>query len=317
MASYAIMRVQKLKTNTAVRGSLKHAFRAIDTPNADSSKLGENSHYGAGSVGEGMNAYKGLLPEKVRKNGVRCLEYLMTASPEKMQEMSREQQDAYFNDCKQWLEDMHGKEQVFYAGVHRDETTPHMYAYVVPLSQERDQEGNLVKPGKLNAREFIGGSSRRMSELQDEFAEKVGKAHDMERGVKGSKAKHKAIKTYYAELDSLEVGVEALKQPRMLQKGVFINKVETKQDVIDRVAQKAGELSHGATRLNQQVKEKNETISAMNERLKDLEAIERLPAEEKEQIKATAVMKAQEIKEAEAKKRPSRRSKRRSNSVER
>ena len=167
--NYAILRVQKLKTNTQVRGSLKHAFRAQNTPNADPSREDQNTHIGADSVQTAMEAYKEKLPEKVRKNGVRCIEYLMTASPEKMTEMTKTEQDGYFESSLNWLKKKHGAENVVYAGVHRDETTPHMYAYVVPIDEK----------GKLNCRSFLGGSKHVLSELQDEFAEKVGKEHGL------------------------------------------------------------------------------------------------------------------------------------------
>jgi len=295
------MRVQKLKTNTAVRGSLKHAFRTIDTPNADPSREGENTHIGAQSQEEAMTAYKELLPDKVRKNGVRCLEYLMTASPEKMNEMNREEQDAYFKDCRAWLEDMHGKDQVFYAGVHRDETTPHMYAYVVPLSQERDDDGNLVKPGKLNAREFIGGKSTRMSELQTEFAEKVGKAHGMERGVKGSKAKHQTVKSYYRNLSDIETRADKATEPKTLHeqetkgrglvgnvKGLVNNiaykRKETSEEVIARLASEAGRLSAGAGDLQRALQRETAKTKALNKELKELDAVRSLPPAERAEI---------------------------------
>ena len=198
--NYAILRVQKLKTNTAVRGSLKHAFRDQPTPNADSSMEAENSHIGAASVEEAISKYKGKLPEKVRKNGVRCIEYLMTGSPDAIHGKTRKEQDAYFSDCLDWLKEKHGAENVVYAGIHRDETTPHMYAYVVPLSQERDDQGKLKKPGKLNCREFLGGRTK-LNEMQTDFAEKVGKRHGLERGKEGSRAKHTSIKEYYTRVN--------------------------------------------------------------------------------------------------------------------
>ena len=40
-----------------------------------------------------------------------------------------------------------GRKNVVYAGIHQDETTPHMYAYVVP----RDPES-----GRLNAKRWLG-----------------------------------------------------------------------------------------------------------------------------------------------------------------
>ena len=146
--AFAILRTQKLKAAVAVRRSLKHAFRAQDTPNADPDRLGENSHLGANSVDEAMKAFQNRLPEKIRKNGVLAIEYLITGSPDGMNSKSRHDQDAYFTDALAWLKDRHGAENLIYAGIHRDETTPHLYAYVVPLDPQ----------GKLNCRHFLGGA---------------------------------------------------------------------------------------------------------------------------------------------------------------
>ena len=43
-----------------------------------------------------------------------------------MASKSREEQDAYFRDALDWLKGRHGAENVVYAGIHRDETTPHL-----------------------------------------------------------------------------------------------------------------------------------------------------------------------------------------------
>ena len=121
--AYAILRIQKLKSPVAVMRSLKHAFREQDTPNADLERTPDNEHFGASSVRDAMSAFRARLPERFRKDAVQCVEYLMTASPEAMKGKSREQQDAYFADSLDWLKARHGAENVFYAGVHRDETT--------------------------------------------------------------------------------------------------------------------------------------------------------------------------------------------------
>ena len=120
---YAILRVQKLKSSAAVHRSMKHTFRAQDTPNADPALTPDNTHIGAQNVAEGMAAFRARLPE-VRKDAVQCVEYLMTASPEVMQAKSRDEQDAYFRDSLEWLKKRHGSENVIYAGIHRDEKTP-------------------------------------------------------------------------------------------------------------------------------------------------------------------------------------------------
>ena len=43
MASYGIFRVEKLKKLSNLRGSLMHAFREQETPNADPTRLNENT----------------------------------------------------------------------------------------------------------------------------------------------------------------------------------------------------------------------------------------------------------------------------------
>ena len=78
MSNFAILRIQKLKHGSSVRRSLQHSFREKDTPNADPERTPDNSHYGAQSVDEALAKFNARLPEKVRKNGVQCVEYLVT-----------------------------------------------------------------------------------------------------------------------------------------------------------------------------------------------------------------------------------------------
>lgn len=199
--AYAILRVQKLKSSIAVHRSMKHAFREQDTPNADAERTPENTHIGATDVREGMQAFRARLPEKFRKDAVQAIEYLVTASPEAMKEKSRAQQDAYFSSALDWLKEKHGAENVVYAGIHRDETTPHMYAYVVPRVGE-----------KLNCRAFLGGA-KALSDMQTDFALKVGLKHDLERGVKGSKSHHTTISQYYARTTTKTPEKPAIRLP--------------------------------------------------------------------------------------------------------
>ena len=183
---YAILRTQKLKSGQAVRRSLTHAFREQETPNADPERTPENSHIGAENVQEALERFNARLPDKVRKNAVLAIEYLITASPEDLHGKTRQQQDAYFDDALNFLRQKHGAENVVYAGVHRDETTPHMYAYVVPIDER----------GKLNCRAFLGGA-KALSELQTQFAQEVGQQHGLQRGIEGSKARHTTVQRYY------------------------------------------------------------------------------------------------------------------------
>lgn len=194
---------------------MKHAFREQETPNADPDRLRQNTHIGARSVAEGMAAFNAALPAKYRKDAVLAIEYLVTSSPEDMASKTREQQDQYFTDALEWLRRKHGSDQVIYAGIHRDEKTPHMYAYVVPIDPDT---------GGLNAKKWLGGA-KALNEMQTDFAEQVGAHHGLQRGIEGSRARHTTVSQFYAAIQAQEhrhgrFSAEQL-EPMVLEKRLF------------------------------------------------------------------------------------------------
>lgn len=228
MMGYAILRTQKLSHMNSIHRSLKHSFRAQDTPNADPTQTPLNTHLGASSVEEALNNVKARLntQEKIRKNAVLAIEYLITASPESMNSKSTDEQNNYFQGAIDWLKEKHGKENIAYIGVHRDEKTPHLYAYVIPIDAR----------GKLNCRSFLGGA-KALNEMQTDFAEKVGKQHGLERGIEGSKAKHQRIKQFYATLEQpTQHNIILPKERLVLKKGIFTETVESDADFALRTA---------------------------------------------------------------------------------
>ena len=303
--AFAILRTQKLKAAVAVRRSLKHAFRAQDTPNADPDRLGENSHLGANSVDEAMKAFQNRLPEKIRKNGVLAIEYLITGSPDGMNSKSRHDQDAYFTDALAWLKDRHGAENLIYAGIHRDETTPHLYAYVVPLDPQ----------GKLNCRHFLGGA-KALSQMQTDFAERVGQRHGLQRGIEGSKARHTTVRQYYAALQQETPAPLALSgqatTPRVLKKGILTSLHESPEQVAERLT--AASQAHYAPALarakrtdlaERRAKELAATAQAKETELQVLRPLaEGLPPEELEAVRRFAAeLRAEAAKRQEQERR--------------
>lgn len=183
--SYAILRAKKVKTAAALAGSMRHTFREVPVPNADP-KAPPPESIGARSTAEGLARARARWPEKRRKDAVLAIEYLVTASPEAFKRHGGTLDEGrYFNDALRWLRARHGAENVVVAAIHRDETSPHMVAYVVP----RDGE-------KLNCRKFLGGS-KAMSAMQDEFYQACGQPQGLERGIKGSKASHTTVRQFY------------------------------------------------------------------------------------------------------------------------
>ena len=189
---FAVLRVAKIKTLGNLASSAKHTFRQRETPNADPELRGANEVWIGPDSAAGMAAaWAARAPETIRKNAVHALEYLVTASPEALAAMSKDEQDGYFARRLDWLCRRHGKENVLSAVIHRDETTPHLTAMVIPLGER----------GHLNARSFTGGKVQ-LSAMQTSFAEAVSD-WGIERGIHRSGARHVSIREYYAQVTTL------------------------------------------------------------------------------------------------------------------
>lgn len=214
---FAILRTAKLKNFGGLAASGQHNFRERETQNADAERTHLNVTAGARNTAELTRAVAERLPEKRRKDAVIAIEYLITASPEHFGANWRESGEngmAYFSDALEWLKKRHGEQNIVAATIHLDESTPHMAAYVVPLT----------KDGRLSAKDFVGGRSA-LSKMQTSFAQDVGQRHGLQRGVEKSKAVHKpnaAIVPMTAERLALRQHVKEL------------------QDEIERLTQQVG-----------------------------------------------------------------------------
>lgn len=188
----AIIRTAKISSGGGISGSLSHNYRERKTLNADMKKTQFNSH-DINSMTDAKNAIMEKIPLDHRKNAVLCIEYLITASPDFF--TSKLKEDHFFEQSKRWLEERHGVDNVVTTSIHRDETTPHMIAYVVPLSWNEKK-----KKDTLNARNFLGGREK-LSEMQTSFHKKV-EYLGLERGTHKSTASHTSIKDFYSKIEN-------------------------------------------------------------------------------------------------------------------
>ncbi|BDA71518.1 plasmid recombination enzyme [Calothrix sp. PCC 7716] len=174
-----------------------HVARAHEIENADLSVKNVSLIDGANDKDIKEMFMEKIGAQKIRSNAVLAVEMLLTASPQYFRPDNPEQAGFYIQErvdnfaaaCTDWLLNRYyGK--VVQAIMHLDESTPHIHAYIVPLDSR----------GKLNARELFHGRYK-LSELLDSFARAVEHL-GIERGIKGSKAKHTDIKKYYAAVNS-------------------------------------------------------------------------------------------------------------------
>lgn len=274
--AYAIMRAKKLKTAGSVGAALQHCYRERETLNADEDRTAQNVHLVATSTDQAMGLMRDRLPEKRRKDAVLAVEYVMTASPEWWETASEGQKKAFFDRSMEWLESKYGKENIVTASIHNDELTPHLSAFVVPVTQD----------GRLSAKEFIGNRTL-MRQDQTTFAESVANL-GLERGIEGSQATHQRVKTHYgaikkADEQTLKISIRDI-EPQVLNRGIFTKNVETPEMIIGRInekltnqakemAEKASQSAHNDKRardLRKTIAEKERGLRTAQEAFKGL-----------------------------------------------
>lgn len=192
--SYAIMRLEKRNSNNIV-GMFKHNERKTENHsnediNKDLSHLNyqliECDSYKDKINQEIKDRYK--VNKSIRKDAVLCVEVLFTSDKEFFDKLTPEQEKKYFEKSVEFLKEQFGEKNVVFATVHKDETTPHLHAGFIPLTDD----------GRLNYKNFVNGREG-LIKLQNEYFEKMSKEFpELERGqnAKETRAKHIANQEY-------------------------------------------------------------------------------------------------------------------------
>ncbi len=220
--AFAIMRCAKLKGG-AITASDRHTERAMKTPNADAERT-ENNLRLRGEKGDDVKSKVEMIiadaraqtGQRIRKDAVQCVEFFFGASPEYFEKsltaeqekiqaergirqrvIDRQKELEFYRKVDEFMERLEVGGFVFVKAVaHRDEQTPHVVAYAVPLDKNK----------KLNCKSHLGGREK-LSALQDEYAEAM-KPLGLERGVRGSQAEHQRVKTWYGRVELLDEAVK-------------------------------------------------------------------------------------------------------------
>ena len=122
---------------------------------------------------------------KTRKDSVRFVDTLITASPDFFKGKKREEIKAFFQTAVEFLSKKIGKDNIFAAVVHMDEKTPHMHLCFTPITED----------GRLTAKEIIGNRAQLTKWQDDFFAHMVKKFTDIERGESASETGRRHIPT--------------------------------------------------------------------------------------------------------------------------
>ena len=113
---------------------------------------------------------------KARKDSIRMVETLITASPEFFAGKKPGEIRDFFEYALEFLKSKQAEETIVSAVVHVDEKTPHMHLCFVPITAD----------GRLSAKEIVG-NKKKLTQWQDEYWKHMVKKYpDFERGESAS-----------------------------------------------------------------------------------------------------------------------------------
>jgi hypothetical protein len=188
MAKYGIIRMQKFHKD-AILGIQKHNQREGENSknkDIDSTRTMLNYDF----VNEDKIKYHEEIKKmtatrvkrKIRNDAVLVAEFFVSASPEYMNAMSPDEQRKYFEAALDHISGKYGGQNILYAVVHNDESTPHMHVGFVPITDDR----------RLAAKEYFHGKTK-IRRIQDDFHNYMNKrGYDIERG-EPSELQHKSV----------------------------------------------------------------------------------------------------------------------------
>lgn len=218
---HCILRTEKLKTGGNIGGVAAHNLRTIDVPNSDPELTHRNIVTGATELVEAVNKrITECYPDKApRKNAVRAVETLLTASPEFFENANPGQVEKWRIESIAWAEKFWGKENVAQSVLHLDEKTPHLHIVSVP-----------IVGGKLNCRAILGGRAK-LAAMQTSYAKAMAQ-FGLERGLEGSKSKHISPKQYSSSSAKNPVMPKPEKLNQLLEDGTVFSKSKTRERTV-------------------------------------------------------------------------------------
>lgn len=214
------------KVNSSLNSIGKHIERTSQPDNVDPTRTHLNRNdivefpEGVHSFAEAVEhriATAGLR-RKVGKNQVRCMTFIMSSDHDAMKRIEAEGRlDEWVDVSMRWAKDTFGKENVVGASLHMDEYTPHLHLVVVPITTaERKKKPRESKAKKRyrtqpkNAPRLSADSIMTRENLihfQDTYGEAMAQ-FGLERGIKGSEARHVDQHEYYRKCQIEKKGLE-------------------------------------------------------------------------------------------------------------
>ena len=244
------------------------------------------------------------LTRKIGSNQVRAIRINVSGTHEDMKRIEEEGRlDEWCADNLKYFADTFGKENIVAAHLHRDEETPHIHVTLVPIVKGERKRRKREEQTKKRYRKKPTDTVRlcaddimtrlKLKSYQDTYAEAMAK-YGLQRGIDGSKARHKSTQQYYRDIqklsDDLKAEVVDLQQQketareelRRAKKEIQTEKLKGAATVAAaNIAESVGSLfgsnkvkalERANTALHREVADHEETIEALQDRIQNMQA---------------------------------------------
>ena len=232
------------------------------------------------------------IRRKITPDQVRAIRIVLSGTHEDMIRVQDEGRlDEWCDDNLQWLHCTFGKENTVSAVLHMDEHTPHIHATVVPIvtgerrkAKKKQTEGKRTYRKKANAVRLCADDLLTREELvayHDSYAKAMAK-YGLQRGIRGSEARHTTTAQYYRDLKrqtgELEANVRQLqteqeqaeRQLNGIRKEIKSEKLEAaKTEAKTALVAKVGSLL-GSNKLKAEREELQQRISTLESQNEEL-----------------------------------------------
>ena len=150
------------------------------------------------------------IRRKITPDQVRAIRIVLSGTHKDMARVQDEGRlSEWCDDNLQWLHRTFGRENTVSAVLHMDEHTPHIHTTVVPIvtgerrkARKKQTEGRRTYRKKANAVRLCADdlmSRDRLVAYHDSYATAMAK-YGLQRGVRGSEARHATTAQYYCDL---------------------------------------------------------------------------------------------------------------------
>lgn len=194
-----------------------HIERRVIAPNVDPTRTHLNRELV--ELPEGVTVRDEAIAHRIKSAGikrkitpdqVRAIRVMMSGTHEDMMKIQQDgRMDEWCNDSMQWLHKTFGRENTVSAVLHMDETTPHIHATIVPIvtgerrkAKLKQTEGKRSYRKKSDVARLCADDVLNRDKLigyHDDYA-KIMDKYDLQRGVRGSEARHVTTAQYYRDL---------------------------------------------------------------------------------------------------------------------